>query len=89
MGHQIVLRRDGTAYVSGIDHETNRITVAARNKKAIVLRISGRSCWAGNYTPRAYASSELQVFRIISEKDSTLEVEPMIEVSLARKKKDE
>lgn len=81
MGHILDIHSDNTARVRGIDFETNKIHVIARNDKTIVLKIPGHSCWSGNYTPRHHVGVQYIVYRILKEeqKGTVLHVEPMIE----------
>lgn len=92
MGSRLRLRPDGTVETFGIDYETRKITVECCNDSTLVLRVPGRSCWSGRFGDRHYAPPELLVFRILarSKKDpNCLRVEGLIEISLARKKKEE
>lgn len=42
-GKQLIVYRHGRAHVQGVDFETSRIKVLARNEQAIVLKVAGRS----------------------------------------------
>lgn len=64
--------------VVGVDFETNRITVVARDDKHVVLRIPGRSCWDGIGMPRRYAPVEILVYKILRTSGDSLIVEPLI-----------
>ena len=85
-GRRLIVREDGVVQVVGVDHETRDIKVVARNNDYIVIKIAGRSCWSGNYTPREYHPPQIEVFQIIKENGEVLDVEPLIEWDCGRKK---
>lgn len=86
MGHRIMIRADDEVMISGIDYETRRIQVLARNEHAIVLKVPGRMCWDGRWTPRRYVSPEILVFRVVKDLGREIIVEPLIEWSTGRDK---
>ncbi len=92
-GSRLLIHPNGHVYTPGIDYETSNITVECRNKTTIVVRVPGHSAWDGNYCPRKYCPPELLVFKIVHRRQAgnveELQVEGLIEISLARKKKEE
>lgn len=83
--NRIRVSKDGTVSTPGVNYETNRISVLARNKKAIVLKVPGHSTWDGNYSPRIYVPASVMAFKIISEEGDLLNVEPLIEYPVRAK----
>lgn len=75
-------------WVVGINFETSRISILARNEHSIVLRVEGRSCWVGNYMPREYHSPLIMVYRVVADRGNELDVEPLIEWEVKRKPKE-
>lgn len=82
---------DGQVQTPGFNYyETGKLTVVARNRKSIVLKVPGGKVWDGNCSPRRYVPPMLMVFRIIkTHEDGLLDVEGLIEWTTGRKKPDE
>jgi hypothetical protein len=83
LGKTIVITSGGQVRILGVDFETNRLKIVAQNSESIVIRVPGRTCWDGNYSPRRYVSPEVMVYKILKSKKQphgqTFEVEPLIE----------
>ena len=96
-GHRIIVSPSSNdVSVVGVDYETRNISVLARNKDAIVLKVPGRTVWSGNYVQRRYVPPAILVYTIkksvksiVKNGEEIIEVEPLIEWDHARKKKEE
>ena len=84
--HHFQISKDGTVNTPGVDYG-GKITVLARNRKCLVVKIAAHTYWTGHALQPGYASPETKVFNIVSEFGADLTVEELISWETKRKAK--
>jgi len=93
-GYRWRIYANGSVESIGVNYETRRCSIEAWTDDTLVIRVPGRSVWDGNYSPRRYVGPELLVFRIVAvtaplqASFCVVDVEPLIEIPVGRKRKE-